>query len=247
MARTLLPTLRRRLPRLARWAGGLRPRTWWRRWRLLGKDREQIFTYIFENELWDSSESVSGAGSTLEATRPLRRELPGLLSSLGIRSLLDAPCGDFNWMKDVNLDIDYYVGGDIVHDLVAELNEKYGNKERSFVHLDITSDPLPVADGFLCRDCLLHLSNIEVDEVLRNAVRSSCSYLLASTYTNCSLNRDITTGLSRPLNLCLPPFGLPEPLRIIADPDLRAHDQKAIGVWDLRLVRNQWVSGCDSL
>jgi hypothetical protein len=32
--------------------------------------------------------------------------------------MLDAPCGDFNWMKEVDLSAVHYTGGDIVEPLV---------------------------------------------------------------------------------------------------------------------------------
>lgn len=231
--RRFLSTLRLRYPRLARLARWIRPRVLWRRLRLKGRDREEVFTYIHANQLWDSSESLSGAGSTLAATAGIREELPGILASLGVRSLLDAPCGDFHWMKDTQLDLDLYIGGDIVKSLVDRMNERYGGDARRFVHLDIICDPLPEADALLCRDCFLHLSNSEILQALDNISRSPCTYLLASTYPNCAHNVDIRTGLSRPVNLCLPPFNLQEPMRIFAE-SVSHVSGKCLGVWDLR-------------
>lgn len=236
--RRLLSKLRQRLPRTARVARWLRPRVLWRRLRLMGKDREEVFTYIYERKLWDASESVSGAGSTLRATASLRERLPEVLSSLGVRSLLDAPCGDFHWMKEVDLELDRYIGGDIVQPLIDELNRRYGNDSRRFIHLDITRDPLPEADAFLCRDCLLHLPNADVRKTLDNALTGSCRYLLASTYPDCTFNVDIAAGMARPLNLCRPPFDLPEPIRVIADPSVHV-DEKCLGLWDLRQIRER--------
>lgn len=234
--RTLHSWLRRRFPWIARAAGALRLRALRRRLRFLGKDRQEIFTEIYREQLWDASESASGSGSTLAATESIRAELPRLLARLGARSLLDAPCGDHYWMSRTELDLDHYIGGEIVVPLVELLNERYGDERRRFVHLDVVCDPLPEADAFLCRDCLLHLTNADVLQVLDNARRSSCTYLLASTYPDCASNAEIPTGLSRPLNLCLPPFNLPPPLELVADPGPRTAD-KCLGVWDLRPQR----------
>ena len=232
-SRGYLSTLRLRYPRLARLATWIRPRVLWRHLLLKGRGREEVFTYIHANRLWDASESVSGAGSTLAATARIRDELPGILSSLGVRSLLDAPCGDFHWMKETPLDLDLYIGGDIVKSLVDRMNERYGGASRRFVHLDITCDPLPEAEALLCRDCFLHLSNSEILRALDNILRSSCSYLLTSTYPRCAHNADIRTGLSRPVNLCLPPFNFHEPMQIFAE-SLSYVSGKCLGVWDLR-------------
>src|SRR5215212_9991686 len=62
-----------------------------------------VFDQIVAENYWRDPESLSGAGSNLRQTETLRRELPGLLSKLSIRSLLDAPCGDFHWMQHVDL------------------------------------------------------------------------------------------------------------------------------------------------
>ena len=44
---------------------------------------EDRFKHIYETNHWDEAESVSGPGSTLEETKPIRRELPALLAELG--------------------------------------------------------------------------------------------------------------------------------------------------------------------
>ena len=54
---------------------------------------------------WQSPESKSGGSSTLSATAAIRAALPRLLSDLGVAVLIDAPCGDFNWMRHVDLPV----------------------------------------------------------------------------------------------------------------------------------------------
>jgi hypothetical protein len=78
-----------------------------------GLSVDETFKRIFDESSWnvETEESVSGEGSTLEQTRELINVLPELLRSLDIQSFLDAPCGDFNWMKFVDLsDIHYTIG-----------------------------------------------------------------------------------------------------------------------------------------
>src|SRR5689334_2969418 len=62
---------------------------------------QDIFSSIYLDNSWGDPESVSGRGSTLARTEVVRRKLPILLASVGAKSLLDAPCGDFNWMQHV--------------------------------------------------------------------------------------------------------------------------------------------------
>lgn len=67
------------------------------------RSAKEIFTSYKEIKFWQSKESVSGDGSELEVTKDLRIALEDLLNFLDIRTMLDIPCGDFNWMKAVNL------------------------------------------------------------------------------------------------------------------------------------------------
>jgi hypothetical protein len=51
--------------------------------------------------------------SSLEETATLRQELPRLLNAFQISTVLDLPCGDFNWIQQVPLKVDRYIGADI--------------------------------------------------------------------------------------------------------------------------------------
>jgi hypothetical protein len=186
---------------------------------------EERFTLIYRWNAWGSQESRSGEGSTLEYTRNLRRELHTLVEERGIRRLLDAPCGDFHWMRRFLDDHAArhapleYVGGDIVKPLVEDNVRKHGTARVRFVHLDITRDALPGADLMLCRDCLFHLSFADTAAFFDNFLRSGIPLLLTSTHVSRGeiANHDITTGDFRKIDLLAAPYGLPEPLLRIED------------------------------
>lgn len=84
--------------------------------RLRGRRRHlrELFSQIHVHNLWGDQESISGPGSSLAETVALREELPRLLRRLGVRSMLDAPCGDCYWLGHIDLDLDRYLGIDIV-------------------------------------------------------------------------------------------------------------------------------------
>jgi SAM-dependent methyltransferase len=170
---------------------------------------ENIFTRYYQKNQWHDSESVSGDGSSFRRTLGVRRELPALLLQLGVHSLLDAPCGDFHWLRELPIELDQYIGADIVAPLIASLQRLYQNEHRKFVQLNIIADPLPQVDVILCRDCLVHLSHKNALAALRNFKRSQSRYLLTTTFVDIDKNADILTGDWRPLNLRLPPFSLP--------------------------------------
>lgn len=207
----------------------------YRRLRRLGRalvapNIEQAFTDIYRSNAWGDPESVSGRGSTLARTTVIRRGLPALLAELGVRSLLDAPCGDFNWMRELDLGALDYTGVDVVPELVEQNRSRYGHEGRRFLVLDITRDEAPRADLVLCRDCFIHLSFKHTRAAVANFKRSGSTYLLATTHAHVGENVDIESGGGHFVNLRLPPFNFPDPLRLIEeDPDLG----KCLGLWRL--------------
>ena len=195
---------------------------------------EERFTRIYQTNLWFDSESRSGTGSSLDATAQLRASLPPLLRSLNARRLLDVPCGDFNWMRHVDLSGIEYIGGDIVESLIEANRERYESPARSFKKVDVTRGPLPHADAILCRDCLVHLSFGNISAAFRTMKESGAEYLLTTTFLDRRVNKDVVDGDWRPLNVEQSPFLLPAPHSVIMEECAEeggAYADKALAVW----------------
>jgi hypothetical protein len=167
---------------------------------------KEKFTEIYENNLWCSPESVSGGGSEMQNTKVIRKELPVLIQKFNIKSILDLPCGDYNWMKSVDLSNVSYIGADIVEPLIKKNKELYN--EIDFRLLDLTKDILPKVDLIFVRDCLGHLSNDNVLLALKNCKESGSKYLLATSFTKWDFNPDIKDGGWKCINLMISPFNL---------------------------------------
>ncbi|MEY3242936.1 MAG: hypothetical protein RIR11_4375 [Bacteroidota bacterium] len=200
------------------------------------KSVAEIFTETYQNRYWKSNESISGNGSELGQTEVLRAELPTLFQDFGIRSLLDLPCGDFNWMQHTDLQGIKYFGGDIVEDLVLRNQEEFGNEDRSFLLLNLLTDDLPDVDCILVRDCLVHFSFAHIQQALDNLKRSKITYLLTTSFPNFSQNEDIQTGYWRPLNLQKAPCFFPEPLVTINEKCTEvkgAYADKSLCLWKI--------------
>ena len=106
--------------------------------------------------VWNQGAGVSGPGSETTATRTMLEALPALLASLGCQTLLDVGCGDWNWMREVDLPCNY-VGIDIVPEVI-EANRRHERPGITFEVGDAIHDRLPHADVVLCREVLFHLS-----------------------------------------------------------------------------------------
>ena len=176
---------------------------------------EALFTMVYSRNSWRDSESRSGSGSNMENTTRVRALLPGLLRKLEAKSLLDIPCDDLYWIKDLDLGVDKYIGADIVREMVERNKEKFGNATRVFVHLDLLKDELPRVDVVLCRDCLVHFSNADIICALGKIKKSQARYLLTTSFSHPTVNEDIVTGEWRPINLQAPPVSLPAPMMVI--------------------------------
>ena len=176
--------------------------------------REDAFTQIYSTNEWRAVESKSGSGSTMEATAGVRKHLPGLLCDLSVRTFLDAPCGDFHWMRTIQLPPGVrYIGADIVPDLVRKLQEEASGPRYTFMAADIVTGPLPEADLWMCRATLFHLPNADIASVLRRFRGGKVKYVLTTNHNFCHRNLDVNFGGFRYINLRKPPFNLPKPLR----------------------------------
>jgi SAM-dependent methyltransferase len=172
-------------------------------------------------------ETACGYGSTLEATEAVRGGLRRMLDTLGVKSLIDAPCGDGNWIKEIDLTDIVYSGMDLSANNVELAREA---ALPAWQH-DILREDLPYADAILCRDFLQHLPTPQVVRALKNFRHSGALWLIATCYEN-DLNDDIAeVGEFRPLNLMASPFDFPAPyLRIDENPTRPPH---FLGAWRL--------------
>jgi hypothetical protein len=186
------------------------------RFKLHGVSLEDRFAAIYRNRRWGGnqpSESFSGPGSTLVYTKRLRAELPKLFQHFSIRSVFDAPCGDFNWMRHVLLECREisYVGADIVSPIVEANIAQHANDRVKFLHLDLTTANFPKADLMICRDCLFHLSYEDIKCILLGYVASGIPYLLTSTHIGNFKNCDFSSsGDFRLIDLFSEPFNFPK-------------------------------------
>ena len=169
---------------------------------------ENAFEHIYKDNMWGSDQSSSGGGSEITATATIRKALPLIWKKYNIKTFLDVPCGDFNWMKEVDKTNIEYIGGDIVGEILERNNELYGTSQVKFEKIDITKNILPKVDMIFCKDCLQHLSYENVHKALQNFKRSEAKYLMVTSYPLTLKNHDILDGDYRALNLFRNPFNL---------------------------------------
>lgn len=207
-----------------------------------GMDRKTVFTSIYQNNYWKGEQSLSGTGSDDAQTAHTIELIESIIKEYKIKSILDIPCGDFHWMKRVNLHGARYIGADIVEDLIQYNRNLYeGTSENgghlSFRCVDLTCDPLPKVDLVIVRDGLVHLSFADADAALDNIIASNSAYLLATTFPRHGFNYDITTGDWRALNMQKEPFNFPKPIALFneqSNEGYAEYSDKSLGLWKIR-------------
>jgi SAM-dependent methyltransferase len=194
-----------------------------------------IFTRIYAANEWGDPESRSGPGSTERRAAGVRPALLDLLERYSVSTVVDAPCGDFNFFRGAAADLlEAYVGVDVVEELVVANQAAYGDARHRFLRMDLTCDALPKADLILCRDAFIHFSFADVLRAVANFRKSGSTFLLTTSFIDHPRNEDARTGGWRPLNLQAAPFHFPEPLERIHDTPLDgSHAGKRLCLWRL--------------
>lgn len=195
---------------------------------------QETFEHINQINLWGSNESHSGVGSSSSETQKLKLSLQKLLHSIHAKTLLDAPCGDFAWLSQIDLPLQAYFGIDILETMIKKHQEIYKDPFYTFQCIDITRDRLPNAEIILCRDALVHFSFEDLFKTLINFKQSQATYLLTTTFTHCTKNIDIITGDWRPINLEQPPFCFPKAEQYITEgcaQNNNLYSDKNLGLW----------------
>jgi SAM-dependent methyltransferase len=221
---------------------------------------KDIFSNIYDNHGFGSLESRSGPGSTLDETQKLRESIKKIIKDKNIKSVVDIPCGDFNWMKEIVFNFDSYIGGDIVKKAIEENNERYSNSRIKFIEFDIVNDEIPNGDLLIVRDIIGHFPIEDGVKILKNILNSKCKYLLSTTWAKkigndwfpCEKNdvhrenEGVDYGRFYPVNLMSNPFNLPN-AEIYLEEDVMVDNfengnRKTLALWDLDKIRNKTIN-----
>ncbi|PSC73524.1 glycosyl transferase [Micractinium conductrix] len=185
---------------------------------------QDTFEDVYKRGKWGSDGGGSGAGSTVEITKGTRALLKQAITDLGVRSMIDVPCGAMVWMPLLLEEVEKeqpsfkYLGLDITASVVKKNKKTFATKKNwRFGAFDLTSQALPRGyDLIHTRDALQHLSCRSIVAALRTLATSSSRYLLVGSY-NATTNVDIEDGEYFDLNLRRPPYNLDKPLAVFAE------------------------------
>lgn len=172
---------------------------------------EQVFSGIYEKATWGTNtdgKGNSGTGSTIDSTIVYTTYLQKFMKEHGIKSVVDAGCGDWEFSSAIDWTGIHYKGYDIVPSVIANDTKKYGKPTIEFFVGNILDPSLPAADLLVSKDVLQHLPNADVKAFLAQLPKYKHVLLTNGTdwRTLTAENTDIALGDYRPLDLTRPPF-----------------------------------------
>ncbi|MGB1042260.1 MAG: class I SAM-dependent methyltransferase [Tenacibaculum sp.] len=174
---------------------------------------------VYEMNLWggDSVKFYSGEGShDITIVKPYLTALISFFKSFkNPMTVCDLGCGDFNVGKELVKYTQHYIAVDIVPELINYNKSIFKEDKLEFQCLDIAVDDLPSADCVIIRQVLQHLSNAEVQNVVRKL--SKYKYVVLTEHLpegDFIPNKDIISGqgirlkMKSGVNLLTAPFNL---------------------------------------
>jgi hypothetical protein len=174
---------------------------------------------IYDKKLWggESFDFYSGEGShQSELVNPYIDAVSAFLTSLEKPlTVCDLGCGDFNVGQQLVPHVQKYIGVDIVPSLIARNRATFHADNLEFLYLDIAVDEWPAADCILLRNVLQHLSNAEVQRIVRKL--PNYQYVIVTEHIpqgSFTPNKDIISGqgirlkIQSGIDLMAPPFNL---------------------------------------
>ena len=202
------------------------------------------------------NQSVCGPGSSSNATEDIREHLPKIFKKYKIKSMIDAACGDFHWMKEVDLKGLKFHGYDIMPEYIEDNKERFGSKNIKFEVKDVIEEKITQeVDLIMCRDLIMHLRWDKVKKLIKNFKNSKSKYLLATNFSNKNSHNDgyIYPAMAsppnppedwdkepqwgwRPLNLLLEPFNFPKPAYSFVEENENCGG-RSVCLWELKKIK----------
>jgi len=155
---------------------------------------------VYEKNLWgadSSGEFFSGPGShNSEIIGNYTSAIKLFLESLPYKpNAVDLGCGDFNVGRHVRDLCNRYIACDVVPALIERNANLFGRLDVDFRCMDITTDSLPSGDIVFIRQVLQHLSNKQIECVVRKL--SVYKYLILTEHL--PLSNEFSPNIDKPI------------------------------------------------
>ena len=160
---------------------------------------KDVMKQIYDQSLWGGKEFdfYSGIGShdPMMVNIYVKTVTDFLKSHDHKMTICDIGCGDFNIGKHLTKYSKKYIAIDIVENLTKRNKNLYKDHNLEFYCLDIINDKLPSGDCIILRQVLQHLSNKDIEKVIKKI--TVYKYIILTEHIplgNFVSNKDIISG-----------------------------------------------------
>lgn len=138
-----------------------------------GQCTEEIFSKIYEEQIWAPAEAKntafhSGSGSYGLPANEYVQWMIKFINRNGIKSMVDLGCGDFGIGRQITgaLPHLHYTGCDVVPALINQLHKTEAGDNIKFMVADAAEAELPAGSLLTIRQVLQHLDNDSIQKIL---------------------------------------------------------------------------------
>lgn len=140
---------------------------------LFTRSNATIFDRIYKEKRWGTGPDAnapfySGVGSYDPSVQEYASLVKSVIEEHGIKSVTEIGCGDFAVASQYVDSCQSYVGIDVVKRLIEHNSQLYGNSRVKFLWRDASKSKLDRSDLCIIRQVLQHLSNDDIQKVLKN-------------------------------------------------------------------------------
>ena len=168
-----------------------------RRARRLGRlSVPEAFDEIYRKGYWKQGEALSGVGSEGRWADDYCDIIAGLVRTHGLKSAVDAGCGDFSVGSRIAPLFGTYAALDVSAFIIDQNRRTFGHLTNvRFETRNLIEDDIPRADLVMVRQVLQHLTNAQILAVLETIDRSGAPMVLVAEEhpaRDFIANRDLT-------------------------------------------------------
>jgi 2-polyprenyl-3-methyl-5-hydroxy-6-metoxy-1,4-benzoquinol methylase len=145
---------------------------------------EDVFDKIYEQGAWSNdSGELSGSGSYGHAADEYVAFLTAFVKEQDIQSILDIGCGDFNIGARVAPHVPCYHAVDVSARIIAINKSRFASMTNvDFRQVNACTEPLVKADLVTVRQVLQHLTNAQIEMILKNIERTEPKFALITEH-----------------------------------------------------------------
>ncbi len=145
---------------------------------------EEAFDQIYERGTWSGgSGELSGGGSYGRVADQYIAFLTAFIKEHDVRSVLDIGCGDFNIGARIAPQVARYFAIDVSARIIDRNRSRFASMSNvEFRQVNACTEPLVQTDLVTVRQVLQHLTNAQIEMILKNIERTSPQFTLVSEH-----------------------------------------------------------------